>query len=103
MSNTIGELYVVMIKLLRENKFADVGVVNTRHLRSITEFNNDREFLDYVGTTYADELIIRKNGRKAFTECIYFHQFKGFKHNEKSITIYLNTGSNTLVKKNIRF
>jgi len=87
----LKELFILMVKLLRENKLADVALLNTRCMKSLTTFNNVDEMLDYANNTYSDSIIIKKNGAKVYTEQLYLHKFNGFKLNEKSVLIYLNT------------
>lgn len=107
MSRDLKELFILMYKLLRENKFADVAILNSRCMKSISTFNNVDEMMNYSESTYSNCIIIKKNGRKTFTETIYLHQFNGFKLNEKSVTIltnvYTGTGKHAGYRKNIRF
>ena len=91
MSRDLKELFILMYKLLRENKFADVAILNSKCMKSISTFNNVDEIFNYAESTYSDSIIIKKNGSKKYTEQIYFHQFNGFKLNEKSLVIYFNT------------
>lgn len=107
MSRDLKELFILMYKLLRENKFADVAILNSKCMKSISAFNNVDEMMNYAESTYSDSIIIKKNGSKKYTEQIYFHQFNGFKLNEKSVTIltnvYTGAGSRAGYRKNIRF
>ena len=102
-----SELFILMVKLLRENKFADVVISNSRCIKSIAEFNNINEMMNYTESTYADSILIKKNGRNAYTERIYFHHFKGFTINEKSVTIYTTNPADKKSRygfsKNIKF
>ena len=93
MSKVMKELlFMIMCKLLRENKLADVAILNSKCMKSISAFNNVDEMMNYAESTYSDSIIIKKNGRKTFTETIYFHKsINGFKINKKSLVIYFNT------------
>ncbi|MBO5387941.1 MAG: hypothetical protein J6A59_07375 [Lachnospiraceae bacterium] len=87
----LKDLFILMIKLIRENKVADIALLNTKCMKSLSTFNNVNEMLDYANSTYCDSIIIKKNGAKAYTEQIYLHKFNGFKLNQKSVLIYLKT------------
>ena len=87
----LKDLFELMWKIVRDNKVADVALLNTKCMKSITTFNNVNEMLEYINTTYCDSIIIKKIGAKTYTEQLYIHQFNGFKLNEKSILIYLRT------------
>ena len=99
---SISELLILMVKLIRENKFDDVALLNSKYMKSIKEFNNINEMVEYINSTYCNSIIIKKRWARAFTEQLYFHQLSGFRLNEKSVTFVLNIGGN-VIKKNIRF
>lgn len=107
LSKDKSELFILMVKLLRENKLADVAISNSRCIKSITELNNINEMINYAESTYADSILIKKNGRKAYTERLYFHHFNGFTINEKSVTIYTTNPADKKCRygysKNIKF
>ena len=63
----LEDLFELMWRLVRECNFADVALLNTKCMKSITTFNNVDEMLEYANATYCDSIIIKKNGAKTYT------------------------------------
>lgn len=87
----LKELFILMVKLIRENKITDASLMNTKCIKSLTTFSNVDEMREYANNTYCDSLIIKRIGAKSYTEKILLHKFNGYKLNQKSVLIYLKT------------
>lgn len=102
------ELLILMVKLIRENKFEDVafskdGVTYT----SIRSFRNVNEAIEYVTSTNSYMMGFKRVGGRKYVEAVYISRLYGFRLNEKSVTIYYNPCGENVVSsghsKNIRF
>lgn len=101
------DMLALMYKLVREGKFEDIAISGGTCLSSIKSFNNVDECIEYIEKNNANELLICKNGKYKFTERLWLRHIKGFKLNEKSVTILTDTmvgvGSRAGYRYNIRF
>lgn len=92
------DYFALMYKLIREGIFTDVALLNSRCMKSIRDFNNTNEMLEYAQNTYCDSMIIKVAGQKNYNHTIYFHRLNGFKLNRKSLVLFMIDGNKKIIR-----
>ena len=98
LTRDINEYFILMYKLIREGIFEDVALLNSRCMKSIKDFRDTAEMMEYAQNTYCDSMTIKLAGQKNYNHTLYFHRLNGFKLNRKSVVFYMKDGNKKIIR-----